>query len=66
MEKNKRESTLSTLELITKELGVSLSVLVFLASQDCEVKELEKPEIEELSDSIMRLMDIAYRQKTLL
>ncbi|MCU7926721.1 MAG: helix-turn-helix domain-containing protein [Candidatus Thiodiazotropha sp. (ex Dulcina madagascariensis)] len=65
MEKDKREPTLSTLELISKALGIPLSVLVFLAAQHEEIKELDKSQIEELSNNIMGLMDVAYRQETL-
>ncbi len=65
MEKDKREPTLSKLELISKALNIPLSVLVFLAAQHEEIKELGKPQIEELTNNIMGLMDVAYRQKSL-
>lgn len=65
MENDKREPTLSKLESISKALTVPLSVLVFLAGQYDEVKELSEPQIEELSNNIMGLMDVAYRQENL-
>lgn len=65
MEKDKREPTLSKLELISKALDIPLSVLVFLAAQNDEINELNKTQIESLSDSIMGLMDDACRQKAL-
>ena len=64
MEKNKREPTISSLELISKALNIPLSVLVFLAAQHDEIKEFNNEKIEELSKNIMGLMDAAYRQKT--
>lgn len=65
MESDKREPTLSKLEAIAMALKVPLSVLVFLASNNEDVKELNKSQIEEMSNSIMGLMDVAYRQETL-
>lgn len=65
MEKDKREPTLSKLEAIAQALNIPLSVLVFLAAQHDEIKELSKTQIEELSNSIIGLMDVAYRQETL-
>ena len=65
MEKDKREPTLSKLELIAKALKIPLSVLVFLAAQYDEVNELNKAQIENLSDSIIGLMDDAFRQQAL-
>lgn len=65
MENNEREPALSKLEAISKALNMPLSVLVFLASNSEEVTELSKSQIEEMSNSIMGLMDVAYRQETL-
>lgn len=65
MEKDKREPTLSKLESISKALNIPLSVMVYLAGQYDEVKELSSKQIEELSESIMGLMDVAYRQESL-
>ena len=65
MEKNKREPTLSKLESIAQALNMPLSVLVFLASQNNEVDEFNKEQIEELSKNLMGLMDVAYKQKKL-
>lgn len=65
MESDKREPALSKLESIAKALKIPLSVLVFLASNSEEVKDLSKSQIEEMSNSIMGLMDVANRQETL-
>lgn len=65
MEKNKREPTISKLELIAQALNIPLSVLVFLAAKNDEVEELNNESIEELSNNLMGLMDVAYKQKKL-
>ena len=65
MEKEKREPTLSKLNSISEALDIPLSVLVFLSTQYDEVKELNKSQIDELSNSIIGLMNVTYRQKAL-
>ena len=65
MEQNKRGATVATLEAIAKALKIPLSILIFLAAQHDEIKELDGSQIEELSSNIMRLINETYRQETL-
>jgi transcriptional regulator with XRE-family HTH domain len=65
LEKDKRDPSLSAVNSISEALRIPTSVLVFLASQYDEIKELNEKQIEELSRSIMGIMDGAVRQESL-
>ena len=65
LEKDKRDPSLSVVNAIAKALNIPVSVLVFLASQYDEIKELNEKQIEELSRGIMGIMDGAARQESL-
>ena len=65
LEKNKRDPSLSTAESIANALRIPLSVLVFLAAEKGELKELSESQIEELSRSVLGLMDDVSRQESL-
>ena len=65
LEKNKREPSISVVENIAKALQIPLSVLVFLATQASEVKEMSVTQFEELSRNIMELVEKSARQKPL-
>lgn len=65
LEKNKRDPSLATVEAISSALSMPLSVLVFLASKGEEITELSENQIEEISRSIIGLMDGAARQQSL-
>ncbi len=65
LEKNKRDPSLSAVNSISAALKIPISVLVLLASQHIEIKELTEKQIEELSRSIMGIMDDATRQESL-
>ena len=65
LEKDKRDPSLSVVNSISDALGIPVSVLVFLASQYDEIKELNNKQVEELSRGIMGIMDGANRQESL-
>jgi len=65
VEKEKRDPSLSTIEAISDALSIPVSVLVFLAAQKEQVKELTDNQIEEVTHSILELMDGVSRQKSL-
>lgn len=65
LEKDKRDPSLSAVNSISDALRIPVSVLVFLASQYEEIKELNEKQIDELSRSIMGIMDGANRQESL-
>jgi len=65
LEKNKRDPSLSAINSISKALKIPVSVLILLASQDNEIKELSEDQIQNLSQSIIGVMDGAFRQKNL-
>jgi transcriptional regulator with XRE-family HTH domain len=65
LEKNKREPSISVVEGIAKALEIPLSVLVFLAAQASEVKEMSVTQFEQLSRNIMELVEESVRQKPL-
>lgn len=56
LEKNKREPSIGAVESIANALGLPLSVLVLLAAEPNEIKELNAAYIETLSNNIMELM----------
>lgn len=65
LEKDKRDPSLSVVNSISDALKVPVSVLVLLASQHKEIKELSENQIEELSRNIMGILDGADRQESL-
>ncbi len=65
LEKDKRDPSLSAVNSISKALEIPVSVLVFLASQYEEIKELNQKQVDDLSRGIMGIMDGANRQESL-
>lgn len=65
LENEDREPSLSAVTAISDSLRIPISVLMFLASQYEEIKELSENQIEELSRNIMGIMDGANRQESL-
>ena len=65
LEKDKRDPSLSAVNSISDALKIPVSVLMLLASQHEEIKELSENQIEELSRSIMGIMDGAGKQESL-
>lgn len=65
LEKDKRDPSLSAVSSISDALRIPVSVLIFLASQYEEIKELSEKQIEELSRSIMGIMDGGIKQESL-
>jgi transcriptional regulator with XRE-family HTH domain len=65
LESGKREPALTKLEAIAEALEIPLSVLVFLAAKDEGLDKLSKSQVEDLSNSILGLMDVTLQQKTL-
>jgi transcriptional regulator with XRE-family HTH domain len=65
MEKDKREPTISKLELVAKSLNIPVSILIFLAAQYEEIKEFDETQIDKLSDAISGILEVAHRQETL-
>lgn len=65
LEKDKRDPSLSAVSAISGALKIPVSVLVLLASQYDEIKELSEYQIEELSRSIMEIIDGAGKQESL-
>ena len=65
LEKDKRDPSLSAVKAISDALKIPVSVLVLLASQHNDIKELSENQIEELSRNIMGIMDGADRQESL-
>ncbi len=56
IEKNKREPSLNVLESISNALRIPLSILIFLASENGDIKELKIKYIKSLSKNIMDLI----------
>jgi transcriptional regulator with XRE-family HTH domain len=56
LEKNKREPSISVIESIAKALEIPLSVLIFLASENGDIKELKSKYRKILSKDIMDLI----------
>jgi len=56
IESNKREPSVSAVNVIANALGIPVSVLVFLAAKDENLEELHDKHIERLTASIMELM----------
>lgn len=65
LEADKRDPSLTTVESIARALKIPLSVLVFLAAQSSEIKELSSEQIDNLSNSVLGLMDASARQESL-
>lgn len=65
LEKDKRDPSLSAVTSISKALEIPVSVLVFLASQYEDIKELNQKQVDDLSRGIMGIMDGANRQESL-
>jgi transcriptional regulator with XRE-family HTH domain len=65
LEKDKRDPSLSAVSAISDALKIPVSVLVLLASQYGEIKELSENQIEELSRNILGILDSADRQESL-
>jgi transcriptional regulator with XRE-family HTH domain len=65
LEKDKRDPSLSAVTSISKALEIPVSVLVFLASQYEDIKELNQTQVDDLSREIMGIMDGANRQESL-
>lgn len=65
LENNKRDPSLSTVESIATALRIPLAVLVFLAAEKGEIKDLSENQIEDLSRSVLGLMDGVSRQESL-
>ncbi len=65
LEKDKRDPSLSAVNSISKALEIPVSVLVFLASQYDDIKELNQKQVDDLSRGIMGIMDGANRQESL-
>jgi len=65
LEKDKRDPSLSAVTSISEALEIPVSVLVFLASQYEEIKELNQKQVDDLSRGIMGIMDGANRQESL-
>lgn len=65
LEKDKRDPSLSAVNSISKALEIPVSVLVFLASQYEDIKELNQKQVDDLSRGIMGIMDGANRQESL-
>lgn len=57
LEQNKREPSISAVELIASALNMPLSVLVFLATEKAKINELDAEHVEALSKNIMELME---------
>jgi len=56
IECNKRDPSLSMLISISKALEMPLSLLIFLASDETDLAEIDKDTIEKLSFSALRLI----------
>lgn len=65
LEKNKRDPSLSVINAISDALKTPVSVLILLASQNEDIKELSDNQIEDLSQSILGIMDNARSQQSL-
>lgn len=65
LEKNKREASLSTVEAISTALTIPASILIFLAADTEQLKELTAVQIENLTNGIMDLLGHVSRQETL-
>lgn len=57
LERNKRDITISSLKKITESLNIPISILLFLASDKNDLKELDNDIIEKLSKVVLELMD---------
>lgn len=65
LEKDKRDPSLSAVNAIADALKIPVSILVLLASRHEDIKELSENQIEELSRSVMGIMDEANKQESL-
>ncbi len=65
IEKDKREPTFSKLQLIAKSLNIPISILVFFAAQYEDIKEFDEIQIDDLSNAISGIFEIAHRQEAL-
>lgn len=65
LEKDKRDPSLSAVSSISNALKIPVTVLVLLASQYEEIIELSENQIEDLSRSIMEIIDGAGKQESL-
>ena len=65
LEKDKRDPSLSVVDSISNALKIPVSVIVLLASHHEDIKELKENQIEDLSRSIMGIIDSVSRQESL-
>ena len=65
LEKDKRDPSLSVVDSISNALKIPVSVIVLLASHNEDIKELNENQIEDLSRSIMGIIDGVGRQESL-
>ncbi len=65
MEKNKRDPSLSVVNSISDALKIPVSILMLLASQHDDIKELSENQIEDLTRNIIGIMESANKQKSL-
>jgi transcriptional regulator with XRE-family HTH domain len=65
LEKDKRDPSLSAINSISVALKIPVTVLMLLASQYEEIRELSENQIEELSRSIMEIIEGAGKQDSL-
>lgn len=65
LEKDKREPSLSAVEAIAGALQLPASILLFLAADPDQLKELSVTQIEHLSNGFRDLMANVARQKAL-
>ena len=65
IENNKRDPSISTVEAISHALKVPLTVLVFIAAENGEIPELKANQLDDLTNSILELMDGTTRQESL-
>lgn len=65
LESEDRDPSLSAVSSISEALKIPVSILMLLASQYEDIKELSEKQIEELTRSIMGIMDGASKQESL-
>jgi len=65
LEKNNRDPSLSVVNSISNALKIPVTVLVLLASHHEDITELSENQIEELSRSIMGIIEGVSRQESL-